>query len=99
MEVPAPSIAILSRVFKHIVQQGFAGKVFIDLVSQCREAGIINGQHLAIDSTAINAYEKKQSNSRSQDIGNGNWEVKKDTYGNIMRWLGTKDSSGGGHTD
>ena len=90
MEEPAPSIATLSRVFKSIVQQGLAEKLFIDLVSQCKEAGIIDGQHLAIDSTAIDAYEKKQPNSRTQDTGNATWGVKRDTYGNTMRWFGYK---------
>ena len=58
MEEPAPSIATLSRVFKRIVKQGLAEKLFIDLVSQCNEAGIIDGQHLAIDSTAIDALRR-----------------------------------------
>ena len=46
MVEPAPSITTLSRVFKRIVQQGLAEKLCIDLVSQCKEAGIIDGQHL-----------------------------------------------------
>ena len=51
----APSIATLSRVFQVVVEKELAKDLFIDLVSQCRESGIIDGDHIAIDSTAIGA--------------------------------------------
>jgi transposase len=69
----APSIATLSRVFQAVVEKELAQILFTDLVNQCRESGIINGEHVAIDSTAIGAYEKKQPKSRSQHTGNANW--------------------------
>ncbi|GMA60231.1 hypothetical protein GCM10025859_06710 [Alicyclobacillus fastidiosus] len=53
----APSIATLSRVFNAVVDKDLAKELFIDLVSQCEDSGIIDGTHLAIDSTAIGAYE------------------------------------------
>ena len=90
LDEPAPSIATLSRVFAAVSQQGLAEELFIDLVSQCREAGIIDGSHLAIDSTAICAYEKKQPKSRSQETGNANWGAKFDTFGNKLTWFGYK---------
>lgn len=86
----APSIATLSRVFKAVVEKGLAKALFVDLVSQCKEAGIINGSHLAIDSTAIGAYEKKQPKSCSQETGNANWGAKYDTFGNKLTWFGYK---------
>ena len=90
LEEPAPSIATLSRVFKQIVKQGLAQNLFIDLVRQCKEAGIIDAFHLAIDSTAIRAYEKKQPKARSQVIGDATWGAKYDTYGNKITWFGYK---------
>ncbi|GMA66143.1 hypothetical protein GCM10025859_65850 [Alicyclobacillus fastidiosus] len=57
LDETAPSIATLSRVFAAITEQGLAKELFIDLVNQCREADVIDGSHLAIDSTAISAYE------------------------------------------
>jgi len=90
LDEPAPSIATLSRVFAAITKQGLAKALFIDLVSQCRETGVIDGSHLAIDSTAISAYEKKQPKSRSQETGNANWGAKYDTFGNKLTWFGYK---------
>ena len=86
----APSIATLSRVFKAVVEKNLAKALFVDLVSQCKEAGILDGSHLAIDSTAIGAYEKKQPKSRSQQTGNANWGAKYDTFGNKLTWFGYK---------
>lgn len=86
----APSIATLSRVFNAVVDSGLAKELFIDLVNQCKESGIIDGSHLAIDSTAIGSYEKKQPKSRSQSTGNANWGAKFDTFGNKLTWFGYK---------
>lgn len=94
LDEPAPSIATLSRVFNAVVDSGLAKKLFIDLVSQCKESGIIDGAHLVIDSTAIGAYEKKQPKSRSQSTGNANWGAKFDTFGNKFTWFGYKGSLG-----
>ncbi|EPZ49179.1 transposase [Alicyclobacillus acidoterrestris] len=85
-----PSISTLSRVFATITEKGLAKTLFVDLVSQCREAGIIDGTHLAIDSTAISAYERKQPKLRSQETGNANWGAKYDTFGNQLTWFGYK---------
>ncbi|WP_206923100.1 transposase, partial [Alicyclobacillus suci] len=85
-----PSISTLSRVFATITEKGLAKTLFVDLVSQCREAGIIGGTHLAIDSTAISAYERKQPKLRSQETGNANWGAKYDTFGNQLTWFGYK---------
>ncbi|UNO47234.1 transposase [Alicyclobacillus acidoterrestris] len=48
----APSVSRLSRVFSAVVELGLAEKLFIDLVSQCKEASIINGRHLAVDTAS-----------------------------------------------
>lgn len=67
---PVPSIATLSRVFVQIVTKNLAEKRFYDLVMQCRAEEIITGTTIAIDSTAIDAYERKQPKSRCQETGN-----------------------------
>jgi IS5 family transposase len=90
LDEPAPSISTLSRVFSALTEKGLAKTLFIDLVSQCRESSVIDGSHLAIDSTAISAYEKKQPKSRSQETGNANWGAKYDTFGNKLTWFGYK---------
>ncbi|GMA60184.1 transposase [Alicyclobacillus fastidiosus] len=90
LDEPAPSIATFSRVFMTVVDRGLAKELFIDLVSQCKEFGIVDGSHIAIDSTAIGAYEKKQPKSRSKGSGNANWGAKFDTFGNKLTWFGYK---------
>ncbi|MEK3761630.1 hypothetical protein MKZ07_24885 [Paenibacillus sp. FSL P4-0338] len=55
------------------------------LVAQCQEAGILGGTHVAIDSAAIYAYEKKEPKRKSELTGNANWGVKLDTFGNKVK--------------
>ncbi|WP_238457756.1 transposase [Desulforamulus ferrireducens] len=45
---------------------------------------------IAIDSTAIDAYEKKQPKSKSQETGNATWGAKYDTFRNKITWFGYK---------
>lgn len=90
LEHLAPSISTLSRVFDDLTKQNLAQQLFNDLVSQCQEEGIIDGQHVAIDSAAIDAYEKKQPKSRSANTGNANWGAKFDSFGNKLTWFGYK---------
>lgn len=61
----APSIATLSRVFADLTKKDLAKQLFDDLVERCRQDGIIDGSHVAIDSAAIHAYEKKQPKKKS----------------------------------
>lgn len=56
----APSVATLSRVFSLIKERKLAEQLFCDLVKQCYDEGIIKGETIAIDSTAIDAYERKR---------------------------------------
>jgi transposase, IS5 family len=86
----APSIATLSRVFTDLTQKGIAQWLFEDLVSQCQETELIDGTHIAIDSAAIHAYEKKEPKRKSELTGNANWGVKLDTFGNKVKWFGYK---------
>ncbi|SMG52993.1 transposase [Paenibacillus aquistagni] len=86
----APSIATLSRVFANLTKKDLAKQLFDDLVERCRQDGIIDGSHVAIDSAAIHAYEKKQPKKKSKQTGNANWGAKFDSFGNKMTWFGYK---------
>lgn len=85
-----PSISTFSRVFKKIVETDVAVELFDSLVQESRRRGLINGQVIAIDSTAIDAYEHKQPKKGSQSTGNADWGVKKDSFGNKITWFGYK---------
>jgi len=87
---PAPSISTLSRVFAALTKKKLAEKIFLDLVQLAQEEGIIDGSHQAIDSAAIDAYEKKQPKKRSEQTGNANWGAKYDSFGNKITWFGYK---------
>ncbi len=85
-----PSIATFSRVFQKITTLNLAEELFLALVKECREKGVISGEVIAIDSTAINAYEQKQARHKSKNTGNGDWGAKKDSFGNTVTWFGYK---------
>jgi len=86
----APSIATLSRVFAELTNKDLAKRLFEDLVTRCKQEGIINGSHVAIDSAAIHGYEKKQPKRKSELTGNANWGAKFDSFGNKVKWFGYK---------
>ncbi|MNW42691.1 Transposase DDE domain protein [compost metagenome] len=86
----APSIATLSRVFAEFTKKDLAKRLFEDLVTRCKHEGIIDGSHIAIDSAAILAYEKKQPKRKSEQTGHANWGAKFDSFGNKMTWFGYK---------
>jgi len=85
----APSISTFSRVFKAITRKGLAEKLFYDLVHQCYEEDIILGDTIALDSTAIDAYEKKISKSKLDNV-NATWGAKFDSFRNKLTWFGYK---------
>ncbi|GAB4262399.1 transposase [Thermincola ferriacetica] len=85
-----PSISTFSRVFSKITELNLAEQLFYDLVQQCRDEGIVIGDNIAIDSTAINAYEEKQPKSRCQNTGNASWGAKFDSFYNKITWFGYK---------
>ena len=85
-----PSISTFSRVFGQIAEKEIAQKLFNDLVQQCLDENIIAADTIAIDSTAIDAYEQKQPKSKSQKTGNATWGAKYDTFKNKLTWFGYK---------
>src|SRR5690606_39346172 len=84
-----PSISTLSRVFQQITARGLAEKLFADFVEACREEGILDGKHVAIDSTAVDVYEKKKPKSNLSKT-NATWGSKFDSHGNKITWCGYK---------
>ncbi|SIT14919.1 Transposase domain [Alicyclobacillus vulcanalis] len=88
---PIPSVSTLSRVFQAIVDKGIAATLFEELVRRGRDEGLIEGEHIAIDSTAIHAYERKRSRSGVQPTDRANWGAKFDAFGNKqLAWFGYK---------
>lgn len=86
----APSIATFSRVFKQLSTKDLLEKLFYDLVKKCRHEGIIKDTSLAIDSSAIDAYEKKEPKSKCKDSTNATWGAKFDSFRNKLTWFGYK---------
>ncbi|GMA59300.1 transposase-like protein DUF772 [Alicyclobacillus sacchari] len=85
-----PSVSTLSRVFQAIVDKGVAEILFAELVRQCRDEGLIEGEHVAIDSTAIHAYERKRPCLGMQLSNRANWGAKFDAFGNKSAGCGYK---------
>ncbi|MFD1906648.1 hypothetical protein ACFSQ7_25660 [Paenibacillus rhizoplanae] len=52
--------------FAELTRKNLTQQLFEDLVAQCQEVGIIDGTHVAIDSAAIHAYEKKRTQAKKK---------------------------------
>ncbi|WP_307344037.1 transposase, partial [Caldalkalibacillus uzonensis] len=85
-----PSVSTFSRVFRHIVDKGIAEQLFRDLVQLCKAHGVIKGEKVAIDSMAIDAYEKKRSKKQCQDSELASWGAKFDEMKQKITWFGYK---------
>lgn len=53
LEREAPLVATLSRIFAEMTKKDLAKQIFEDLVAFCKQEGIIDGSHVAIDSAAM----------------------------------------------
>jgi len=84
-----PSVPTLSRVFAELTEKGLLEQLFYDLVDACYQEEIIDGTTIALDSTTIDAYEKKQPKSK-QSSTNANWGAKFDSFKNKITWFGYK---------
>nr|WP_238996752.1 hypothetical protein [Paenibacillus pinistramenti] len=58
-------------------------------MKRCKQDGIIDGSHVAIDSATIHAYEKKQPKKKSNQTGNVNWGAQSDSFDNKITWFGS----------
>jgi len=77
-------------VFKQIVEQGLAERFSFDLVEKCTKEGLIDGSTIAIDSTAIDAYEKKQPKKNCKNSENATWGAKFDSFKDKLTWFSYK---------
>lgn len=84
-----PSISTLSRVFAELTTTGLAKRLLEYLVTCCKEEGIIDGSHVAIETVSIHAYEKEQPKRKSELTWNANWGAKFDSIGNKVKWSAT----------
>src|SRR5699024_12218811 len=74
---------------KLITASRLAEKLFDELIEECREEGSLDRKQVASDSSAVNAYEKKnpKSNLSKKDA---TWGSKFDSHGNKITWFGYK---------
>jgi hypothetical protein len=65
--------------------------MFSEIVKKAKSLEIIDGEHVSIDATKVDAYEAPQPKKKVIDDGNNpNWGMKRDTNGNNIRWFAWK---------
>lgn len=78
-----PSTATFCRFIKNLSNTSSLQKLFDNLVQKAFAFGVMNGTHVAIDASKIDAYEKTKP--RKQVVKDGehaDWGSKQDTNGN-----------------
>lgn len=86
-----PSESTFSRFINKLSNTEELQNLFHDLVIKAKKLGIIDGDHVSIDSTKLNSYEAAIPKKDIIDDGsNPNWGMKRDTNGNNIRWFGWK---------
>ena len=87
-----PSEATFSRFTKILSDKlGSLEAILEELVVRAKELGIIDGEHIAIDTSKLDSYDASVPRSRViHDGENPDWCSKKDTHGNQVRWFGWK---------
>jgi len=84
---PIPSEATFSRFINALAENEELYQLFLKVVQKGREMGIIGCENLVVDSTDINAYEKKRPKKvLAQDGTKADWGSKKDSNGNQLTW-------------
>jgi len=87
-----PSEATFSRFTKILSDKlGSLEAILEELVVRAKELGIIDGEHIAIDTSKLDSYDASVPRSRViHDGEHPDWGSKKDTHGNQVRWFGWK---------
>jgi transposase, IS5 family len=86
-----PSTATFCRFIQVISNTSSLQEFFDHLVKKAFEIGVMNGTHVAIDSSKIDAYEKTVARNRVvKDGKHADWGSKQDTNGNQITWFGYK---------
>ena len=87
----APSNAKFSRFYEMISKNDGLHRLFDALVQTCRDLGIVDGKNIAIDSSALHAYEHPLPQSKHPKDGQqADWGHKNDSHGKPMDWYGYK---------
>ena len=87
----APSDSKFSRFHEMLSQNDGLHSLFNALVQQCRDLGIIDGKTVAIDSSALHAYEHPlPKDKHPKDGQQADWGHKNDSHGKPMDWYGYK---------
>ena len=91
MTQSVPSSATFSRFFQKITDTEGLQELFSSLVDTACADDLIAGEVVAIDASAIDAYEKPVPKKDLKDDGNhATWGSKLDTHGNQHTWFGYK---------
>ena len=86
-----PSLATFSRFFQKIAETDSLQALFSALVDTATQDGIISGEVVAIDASAIESYEKPvPQKDLKNDGSSAAWGAKLDTHGNQHTWFGYK---------
>jgi transposase len=86
----APSCATFSRFFKMITDRGLIESLFKEVATGALQQGLVSYESVAIDSTAIEAYERAMPLKQINDSPNANWGIKKNSDGKRQSWFGYK---------
>jgi len=91
VEKSAPSRATFSRLFQQLSHSKALNDLFEALVHQAQVSKLIQSKVVAIDGSAINAYEHAAPKKDLVNDGHhANWGAKRDTHGNQLTWFGYK---------
>lgn len=87
----APSISCFSRFYARLAKSGCLESLFVSLVKQAENMGLLDLSTVAIDATKVDAYEKSIRRKKVvQDGKSADWGIKRDTNGNSIKWFGYK---------
>lgn len=87
-----PSQATFSRFITKLSATNVVEKTFHRMVIRAKTLGLIDGKHVSIDATKIDAFEHAVPKSRIPENNPKlpNWGAKQDTNGNMIKWFGWK---------
>lgn len=86
-----PSESTFSRFLNKLASCSELETLFHEMVIKAKNLGIVDGDHISIDSTKLDSYEASKPKKDIVDDGtNPNWGMKRDTNGNNIRWFGWK---------
>jgi|CZCB01.1.fsa_nt_gi transposase len=87
-----PSAATFSRFIEKLSKTNVLEKTFHRMVRRAKTLGLIDGTHVSIDASKIDAFEHAIPKSRIPENNPEfpHWGAKQDTNGNMIKWFGWK---------